>query len=147
MITRPLDLASRLRPAPAGQDTLWFVNVGALVLFFMFFGSRFVLAPGLAIELPEAPGVVTAARAADTVITVRNADMVFAQGGVMPLARLGTWLKQQAAGRRGLVLLVLADARLPGADLAEIVRLADAAGYQVQWAAQPAENRTGKDAR
>ena len=46
MITRPLDLASKLRPEPRNFDWLFFVNAGLLVLFFVLFGSRFVLAPG-----------------------------------------------------------------------------------------------------
>lgn len=142
MITRPLDLASRLRPAPAGEDALFFVNVGVLALFFVFFGSRFVLAPGIEVRLPSAPGAVAGARAADTVITVRNADMVFANGGVMSLAGLEPWLKKQAAGRPGQTLLVFADATLPFSSLTEIARQAGDAGFaHVQMAAQPAESR------
>ena len=57
MITRPLDLAAKLRPEPRRFDALFYVNVGVLALFFLVFGSRFVLAPGLGLDfkLPEMP--------------------------------------------------------------------------------------------
>ena len=55
MITRPLDLASKLRTEQRSLDALFWVNVGILVLFFTLFGSRFVLAAGLGVNfsLPE----------------------------------------------------------------------------------------------
>jgi biopolymer transport protein ExbD len=134
MITRPLDLAARLRPEPPGQDAMFYVNVAALMLFFTFFGSSFVLAPGLAIEPPAVGGAVNAARRFDLVIRVRYTGMVFTQGGMMPLAELGPWLKQQTAGQ---TLLVLADAKLSVADQLAVADLAQAAGLKVQWAAQP----------
>src|SRR5207248_1917121 len=58
MITRPLDLAAKLRPEPRNFDFLFLVNGGLLVLFFLLFESRFVLAPGLGLDLhlPEVPG-------------------------------------------------------------------------------------------
>ena len=58
MLTRPLELASRLRPAPRGLAWPFLVNAGLLVLFFSLFGSRFVLAPGLGVDfrLPTVAG-------------------------------------------------------------------------------------------
>jgi len=58
MITRPLDLASKLRPPPRDFDFVFLVNGGLIVMFFMLFGSRFVLAPGLGVDfiMPEMPG-------------------------------------------------------------------------------------------
>ena len=47
MITRPLELSSRLRPEPRTFDWVFYVNGGLIVLFFSLFGSQFVLAPGL----------------------------------------------------------------------------------------------------
>ena len=50
MITRPLDLAAKMRAEPRSFDALFYVNVGVLALFFLVFGSRFVLAPGLGVD-------------------------------------------------------------------------------------------------
>ncbi len=140
MITRPLDLASRLRPVARGWDTLFYVNVGALAVFFFVFGSRFVLAPGLAVDfaLPRAGERATSALATDVVIAVPASGMAVVNGAVLDFAGLGPWLREQArkadlgvhdrepAPKR---LLVQAAATLPARDLAEIYALAAEAGF------------------
>lgn len=145
MITRPLDLASRLAPPPRGLDALFYVNVGVLVLFFLLYGSRFVLAPGLAVDfaLPrvDADSAGMARMETDTVIAVPAANMAVVEGAVLDFKGLGAWLRTQAkpgsekAGglRSGGVpkrrLLVQASASLPARDLAEIYALAADAGF------------------
>jgi hypothetical protein len=136
MITRPLDLASRLRPAPRGLDSLFYVNVGALAVFFWVFGSRFVLAPGLAVdfELPVAGAVATAHLETDVVIAVPAPDMAVVEGAVMDFQGLGEWLRARAGDERSARapkkrLLVQATGSLPARDLAELYALAAAAGF------------------
>lgn len=142
MITRPLDLASRLRPIPRGLDALFYVNVGMLAVFFLLFGSRFVLAPGLAVDflLPQAGGAATARVTTDVVIAVPAANMAVVEGAVLDFKGLGAWLRGQAAapsGARGggaaevpgKRLLVQASSSLPAKDLAEIYALAADAGF------------------
>ena len=82
MITRPLDLAAKLRAQPRNLDALFYVNVGMLVLFFFVFGSRFVLAPGLGVdfELPKLPGAVSNAVTTTSTISVKNSGQIFADG-------------------------------------------------------------------
>ena len=94
MITRPLDLASKLRPEPRNFDALFYVNVGALALFFLVFGSRFVLAPGLGVdfELPKLPGAVSNAVTTTSTISVKNSGQIFADG-LLSLPQLREWLK------------------------------------------------------
>ena len=137
MITRPLDLAGRLKPISRGWDALFYVNVGALAVFFFVFGSRFVLAPGLAVDfaLPKAGQAATSALTTDVVIAVPAAGMAVVDGAVLDFNRLGLWLREQA-GRRGQGkeaprkrLLVQASASLPTRDLAEIYALAADAGF------------------
>lgn len=134
MITRPLDLASRLRPAPRGLDALFYVNVGALALFFAVFGSRFVLAPGLAVDfaLPRASAAGTAARITDLVIAVPASDMAVVEGAVLDFKALEVWLKKRGgedAGGRSRRLLVQASASLPARDLATLYAMAADAGF------------------
>ncbi len=149
MITRPLDLASRLKPIPRGWDALFYVNVGALAVFFFVFGSRFVLAPGLAVDfsLPQAGAGATTAWTTDVVIAVPAPDMAVVEGAVLDFASLGLWLKRQASsgvavtsdvGPGGGVavsanqkkrLLVQASGGLPARDLATIYALAAEAGF------------------
>ncbi len=53
MITRPLDLESRMSPAPRDFNAVAWVNVGLIVLFFSLLGSRFVLATGVLVGVGE----------------------------------------------------------------------------------------------
>jgi hypothetical protein len=146
LITRPLDLSSRLRPGPRGLDALFYVNIGALALFFLLFGSRFVLVPGLAVDfaLPRADAAATARLTTDLVIAVPAANMAVVDGAVVDFNGLGEWLRAQANGAnsagppgaiRGggdaprLRLLVQASASLPARDLARVYTLAANAGF------------------
>jgi biopolymer transport protein ExbD len=130
-----LDLASRLRPAPRGLDALFYVNVGAVALFFVLFGSRFVLAPGLAVDfaLPQVTGAGVATRITDLVIAVPASDMAVVDGAVLDFNALGAWMKvrSEGGGAEGgrLRLLVQASASLPARDITTIYALAAEAGF------------------
>ena len=101
MITRPLDLASRLRPEPRNFDWLFFVNGGLIVLFFTLFGSRFVLAPGVAV-LPAIAGANAGARATTHQISVVSANQIFAGDGWRDLKQLDEGLYERfVATRKG----------------------------------------------
>lgn len=150
MITRPLDLAARLRPLPRGWDALFYVNVGALAIFFFLFGSRFVLAPGLAVDfrLPQVGETALSAWTTDVVISVdsvseaRGTSRIFVPGAVLDYAGLEVWLRTEASrpptgiaalGTGGAVpprrLLVRSSGQLPAKDLAKIYALAADAGF------------------
>lgn len=140
MITRPLNLSSRLRPPPRGFEFLFFVNGGLIALFFFLFGSRFVLSPGLGVEfdVPEAPGALQAAVATDVVVAVKGPDMAFVEGVKVNLAGLEQQLARRAHGQKGLRLLVQADASLTTKDLMAVYEMARKAGFvAVQIAAEP----------
>ncbi|MEY4489847.1 MAG: hypothetical protein RIQ79_2355 [Verrucomicrobiota bacterium] len=131
MITRPLDLASKLSEAPRGGAALFYVNVGLLALFFGLFGSRFVLSPGLAVDfaLPAAGAAGTGAATTDVVIAVPAAGIALVEGQVLDFKSLAGWLKEKVGKGRGKRLLVQASAGLPAKDLAEIYSLAADAGF------------------
>lgn len=141
MITRPLELLSKLRRPPRNFDVLFFVNIAAIALFFLLFGSRFVLSPGLGVDfqLPQG-GVATVSGAVptDVVIAVSRSDMALVDGAVMDFARLKKWLAEKAAGKTGLRLLVQADRELSAGDVTAIYEMAREAGFAgVQFAAEP----------
>lgn len=110
MITRPLDLASRLRPEPRNLDWLFFVNAGLLVLFFSLFGSKFILAPAVGVDfrLPEIAGAATDAVAPTHTITVTASGQIFA-GGSKTIDGLALWFAAEARATRAPVLLIIAD--------------------------------------
>jgi biopolymer transport protein ExbD len=129
MITRPLDLASKLRPEPRSLDPLFYVNVGALVLFFSVFGSRFVLAPGLGVDfkLPEMPGAQPGALTTST-ISVKNSGQIFADG-LLSMAQLREWLKVEAKKNKHASLLVRMSAGVPVSVQNDIASAAREAGF------------------
>lgn len=131
MITRPLDLAARLKPVPPAWDSFFYVNTSALVLFFLLFGSRHVLAPGLGVDfaLPTTAEAATSVLVTDVVIAVPAPGMVVVEGAVVDYAGFTIWLRAKAQGERHKRLLVQASGALPARDLAEIYALAADAGF------------------
>lgn len=141
MITRPLNLSARLKPQPRGFEFIFFVNVGLIAFFFVLFGSRFVLSPGLGLgfELPAMPVAVPGAVATDVVVAVKGRDMAFVEGAKVNFSGLRQYLVERARGGHGLRLLVQADASLSARELAEVYDMARAAGFvSVQLAAESA---------
>ena len=140
MITRPLNLSSRLRPPPRSFEFLFFVNAGLIALFFVLFGSRFVLSPGRGVDfsVPELPESIAGAVATDVVVAVKGADMAFVEGAKVNFAGLRQYLIERAHGQRSLRLLVQADAALTTRELTEVYDMARAAGFaSVHIAAEP----------
>jgi len=141
MITRPLNLSSRLRPPPRGFEFLFFVNGGLIVLFFVLFGSRFVLSPGLGLDfsVPSMPEAMTGAVSTDVVVAIKGADMAFVEGAKVNFTGLRQYLIERAHGRTAMRLLVQADAALTTRDLTAVYDMAREAGFaSVQIAAEPA---------
>lgn len=140
MITRPLDLATRLRPEPRSFDWLFFVNIGVIGLFFALFGSRFVLAPGLGVtfQVPTMPGAVAGAAPTTHRISVVGSNLVFVDSlGSINLRRLKVWLEEEAKKTKQPSLLVLVGAGVPAPDFFDIASAAHAAGFvHVQMGAQ-----------
>ncbi len=143
MITRPLDLASRLREPPRNLDWLFYVNAGLIALFFVFFGSRFVLSPGLGVDfaLPQIPAGAADLRLTTHVITVVDAGQIFAGDGRRDIEQLQSWLNEQAKTQKAPSLLVRASAGVPAAILTRILGMAHAAGFTVTLAAEESGKR------
>ena len=137
MLTKPLDISSKLRPNPRGYDSLFWVNVGALVLFFTLFGSRFVLSPGLGVDftVPEMPGAVNGAARTTHVISVARPGLIFTDDGALNWTQLQGWLREQGVTVEKPSLLVRANAAIPVKELTDIISAAQQAGFRVQVAA------------
>lgn len=132
MITRPLDLASRLRPEPRNLDFLFLVNGGLIVMFFLLFGSRFVLAPGLGVDfvMPEMAGAAAGAARTTHVISVVRPGLIFVDDGAINFEQLREWLKVQAGQTEQPSLLVRANSgNVPVTTLTDISSAAFQAGF------------------
>jgi len=141
MITRPLDLASKLRPEPRNFDFVFLVNGGLIVLFFLMFGSRFVLAPGLGLDfqVQKIPGARAGAVQTTHRITVKPSGLIFTDNGPVDLAALKLWLVEQAKDKtvKQPSLLIIASKSVAQGSIMEIASAAFAAGFvKVQQAAE-----------
>lgn len=144
MITRPLDLARRLRGEPRNFDFLFYVNAGLIVLFFGLFGSRFVLAPGLSVDfqMPVMSGALAGAATTDRFISVLPSGQIFADG-LMNMEQLRDWLKVEAKKLKQPSLLVRASKGVPIDQLTEIVSAAREAGFtRVVWGAEESADKS-----
>ena len=140
MITRPLDLASRLSPQPRNFDVLFYVNVAALVLFFLLFGSRFVLAPGLALDeaLPGVVGARAGAVPTSCHLRVLSSGQILTDEGLLSEAELPNWLAKEGRRVKNPALLLVASVNVPVGDFTRIVSMAATAGLKVELAARNA---------
>lgn len=145
MITRPLDLASKLRPAPRNLDALFFVNAGLLALFFALFGSPFVLAPGLGVDfrIPKVAGATTQARAFTHAITVLASGQILTPTGPEKMEGLARWLGSEAKKTEAPLLLIRTSEGAPFGILADIAGVAEKAGFELIMAAEEPATRPG----
>ena len=149
MITRPLDLASHLQPAPRFMDGVFYANLVLLGLFFALFGSRFVLSPGVDLGradfgIASSSAAMTGAVSTSAVISVLGPEMVFTDAGRMSYAELAAWLPTQVAIGNEVEsrLLVRASAGVTAQDLMRLSDVALAAGFSgVQLALEPSARR------
>jgi biopolymer transport protein ExbD len=138
MITRPLDLESRLSPPPRDFTAVAWVNVGVIALFFSLLGSQFVLAPGLLIELPEADAASITAVPTTAVVTYDRENVIMFEGGIYTLAELRGHLEAYARKHPGAVLQMNADKQLSAQAFADLSAMAKAVGFSsLLMAAKP----------
>lgn len=146
MITRPLDLESRMSPPPRDFNAVAWVNVGLIVLFFTLLGSRFVLATGVlvgvgeagAIELPSVNPASASTAATSVVVSYRRDNVILFEGGMYSLAELRKHMEAYTRNNPGSVMLVRADRQVSNQALADLFAMAGAAGFKnVLLAAEP----------
>lgn len=138
MITRPLDLESRMSPPPRDFNAVAWVNVGLIVLFFSLLGSRFVLATGVlvgvgeagAIELPSVNPASASTAATSVVVSYRRDNVILFEGGMYSLAELRKHMAAYIKDNPGSVMLVRADKQVSNQALADLFAMAGAVGFK-----------------
>ncbi|OAM90229.1 biopolymer transporter ExbD [Termitidicoccus mucosus] len=119
MITRPLDLASQLRPPPRRTDWLHMINVVLIAFFFILFGSRFVLSPALmtdgeSLRLPPGGASGASLVAASEVVSIKTNGQIFTDSGlVVSQEQLRVWFADKIARNPASALLIRADGGVP----------------------------------
>lgn len=153
MLSRPLDLASRLRPAPRNFDHVFLINLGLIALFFRVFDLPYVLAPALELggfELPVVAKAGVGAPSPTLSITVTagvsGGPNIIVDSGPHNLAQFKVLLKEHARTVKTTpVLSMLVDRRVPFGDWSDIRAAAEEAGFRVYTPVQSqAEDPAGK---
>jgi len=139
MITRPLDLQSKLRPPPASFDFLFWVNGALIAMFFVFFGSRFVLSPGMGLGqidqlLPANANAVAGAVPTQLTLNITQGEKLYVDTGFVTFEQLKDWLATESKTHPGATLLVRANPSNPTKLLFKITEAANAVGIKVQLA-------------
>lgn len=143
MITRPFNFEAHLRPPSMALDLVPFVNVCALLLFFGMLGSRFILAPGVAmkLELPATAGAPHDALPTSRVLTVGEVDgreMLIFDGRILNLASFERYLQERGQAFAGEVLLVRMDRDVSMVLLVRVCEMARHGGFEtVMLATEP----------
>lgn len=137
MITRPLDLASRMSPPPRDLNAVAWVNVGVIALFFGLLGSRFVLAPGMPVGVGEPGSIVLPAvgaasattGAASVVVSYRRDNVILFEGGMYSLTELRKHMEVYVREHPGAVMLVRADRQVSMQAFLDLCNMARTVGF------------------
>jgi len=147
MITRPLELQSRLSAPPRDLDFFAWVSVGVIALFFGLLGSKFVLAPGVpvgvdgnSLDLPQVSGAAEGLGQASVVVSYRRDNVILFEGGMYTLSELRKHMEAYAKQHPKAVMLVRADRQVSMQAFLDLCEMARQVGFAnvVAAAEQPA---------
>lgn len=153
MITRPFNFVAQVRQTRAGIDLVPFVDVCIILLFFGLFGSRFILAPGVAVDLqlPAASGAPPDAVPTSRVLTVGEVggrEVLMFEGRILDLEKFERFLKERAGRFEGEVLLLRMDRDVSMVFLTRVMETAKIGGFARALLAvepEPATQPSGKE--
>lgn len=132
-------------PRPARLGFWGFVDLCAIALFFILFGSKFIVAPGVSIELPQLTKTQNAMANEYDVLTVSEIDgeeMVIYRGMVLNLVTFRKQLALREERPEGYTLLVRSDANVSIQTFVSLSEIAIEGGYEkVQLATEREQGR------
>ncbi len=141
MIVQPFNFTSRLRQTSVGFDAVPFIDACLILIFFSMFGSQFVVAPGVTVNLPAMQAPAADAIPTSRVLTVgevEGRELIIFDNRVLSLETLENSFAQHPASGPGEVLLLRLQRDVSVQLLVRINELAGKAGFSaVQIAAEP----------
>jgi len=130
------------REAPrAAKLGFWpFVDICVIGLFASLYGSSFVIAPGINIELPQSNHVqvpVAQRLQVMSVDEVGGEEQIYFEDRLLKLETLEKMLRLRGQISEEVTLLIRIDAMVSAQTITSIFEIAEAAGYRsIQWATE-----------
>lgn len=136
-------------PEPVSVGFWGFLDACLIGLFFALFGSKFIITPGLIVDLPrlESTRVVAVAPEYDvlTVGEVEGEEMILFEGRILTLDKFESFLEKRGVIDSRATLLLRVDAYVSMQTLASLVEAASDAGYnRIQIATEEGQEQMGE---
>ena len=146
MKVRPFNFEAHLRRKSRRLDPVPFIDACLMAIFFTLFGSTYVFAPGVTLNLPTSRTATLDALPVYEVLTVgeiEGSERILYDGRIFNLETFEKSLIGSASERSGVTLLVRMDEDVSVRTLSELCDIARGVGFrEVQIAAEPATERT-----
>lgn len=143
--TAPLGLVDQLKRPSIKLDVVPILDMLVIALLMSLLFTRFVMVPGVRVDLPETELRMPHHDAAVSVLTIGNKGMLYFDGSVYEQSSIERAFKQhieQSDVGSGHVLLVKPEATMPLQGFLDLCRMAQVAGFeQVQIAGEKKEER------
>lgn len=137
--TEPLGLMGRLKRPPIKLDMVPVLDLLVIALLFGLLFTRFVMLPGVRVDLPDSEMQMQPSNLPVAVLTIGNRGMLFFEGSVYEINSIERGFTQHISGLPGgdVVLLVKTQGSMDLQLFLKLCRMAQVAGFvQVQIAGE-----------
>jgi biopolymer transport protein ExbD len=141
--TEPLGLMAQLKRPSIKLDVVPVIDLLVIALLFSLLFTRFVMVPGVRVDLPDSEMQMQPSNLPVAVLTIGNRGMLFFDGAVFELNSIDRGFRQQIEKTPGedIVLLVKTEGSMDLQLFLELCRMAQEAGFvQVQIAGEHLPN-------
>jgi len=141
--TEPLGLLAQLKRPPISFDSVPVLDLLVIALLFSLLFTRFVMVPGLRVDLPDSGMQMQPSNLPVAVLTIGNRGMLFFDGAVFELNSIDRSFQKyiEELPRKDVVLLVKTEGSMDLQLFLELCQMAQDAGFvQVQIAGEHLPN-------
>ncbi len=137
--TEPLGLMAQLKRPPIKLDMVPVLDLLVIALLFSLLFTRFVMVPGVRVDLPDSEMQMQPSNLPVAVLTIGNRGMLFFDGAVFELNSIERGFKKhiEEMPKQDVVLLVKTEGSMDLQLFLKLCRMAQEAGFvQVQIAGE-----------
>lgn len=137
--TQPLGLMAQLKRPPVKLDMVPVLDLLVIALLFSLLFTRFVMVPGVRVDLPDSEMQMQPSNLPVAVLTIGNRGMLFFDGAVFEINSINRGFKRHIEDKPGqdVVLLVKTEGSMDLQLFLKLCRMAQDAGFvQLQIAGE-----------